>query len=584
MAGMTMSGIPRVTSTANFYSNTNPLLQSRGIGGFAEPSALFGNSEQGAWWDFSDLANMWQENSGFTPAALEQPVGLVLDKRFNQGQRGPELAPAQNNPALWIATSSLLSTDGTNLTVTNSGATEGYATVPPALVVAGNWYELSVTRTGGNSSGSIVVGANRVGMSAIGVTAHYVFQSNSTTIQFGVNSGTLADSVSFKASVKSLGVCNNLIQATAGARPTLSRRFNWVTSTRDYSGWTLGAGIATALQSNALSTDSAMRVTYAGATGTANDTRFEKITSVVPGGTASKPFTETVYIKSANSNQQTCRIKLTQSAVIDNFSPDLVISTAWQPFTFAVTNTATPGNSQMLCGIAADSANNAFDVLVSRFDCRLTSDTNLAIPAYQWVDTATSYDTLGFPAYLLFDGATKWMQSAVSVDITAFNQLSAFWGCSKFSDAVIGMIAEPTGGLYSLNAPRSNTANTYGVDFRDKNGSGLTDRVDISGYTAPTTDVVFTQMDASTATSIAAQLQVQANGILPTQNYVGTGPFPVGNFNSDIVYVGARTGTSLFFNGRMFGLILRATLNSLTNTNDALMVQKWMGSKCGKFF
>jgi hypothetical protein len=55
MGFQTMSGIPKVTSTANFYSNTNPLLQSRGIGGFAEPCALLVNGEQGAWWDFSDL-------------------------------------------------------------------------------------------------------------------------------------------------------------------------------------------------------------------------------------------------------------------------------------------------------------------------------------------------------------------------------------------------------------------------------------------------------------------------------------------------------------------------------------------------
>jgi hypothetical protein len=44
------------------------------------PSQLFASGEQGAWYDPSDLSNMFQDASGTTPAALEQPVGLLRDK------------------------------------------------------------------------------------------------------------------------------------------------------------------------------------------------------------------------------------------------------------------------------------------------------------------------------------------------------------------------------------------------------------------------------------------------------------------------------------------------------------------------
>lgn len=44
------------------------------------PAAFFSASEQGAWYDPSDLSSMFQESTGVTPAVVGQPVGLILDK------------------------------------------------------------------------------------------------------------------------------------------------------------------------------------------------------------------------------------------------------------------------------------------------------------------------------------------------------------------------------------------------------------------------------------------------------------------------------------------------------------------------
>lgn len=41
---------------------------------------LFAAGEQGGWWDISDLASMFQDSAGTTPAAVDQPVGRVNDK------------------------------------------------------------------------------------------------------------------------------------------------------------------------------------------------------------------------------------------------------------------------------------------------------------------------------------------------------------------------------------------------------------------------------------------------------------------------------------------------------------------------
>jgi len=62
-------------------------------GGAWSPLRLFAASEQGAWYDPSDFASMFQDSAGTTPVtAVEQPVGLILDKRLGL-VLGPELVP-----------------------------------------------------------------------------------------------------------------------------------------------------------------------------------------------------------------------------------------------------------------------------------------------------------------------------------------------------------------------------------------------------------------------------------------------------------------------------------------------------------
>lgn len=47
------------------------------------PATLFAGAEQGAFYDPSDLASMWQDSAGTTPAANDQPIGKLDDKSGN---------------------------------------------------------------------------------------------------------------------------------------------------------------------------------------------------------------------------------------------------------------------------------------------------------------------------------------------------------------------------------------------------------------------------------------------------------------------------------------------------------------------
>ena len=63
-----------------------PLLKQIVVGApyIFTPLELFSGGEQGAWYDPSDLATLYQDSAGTTPVATDgDPVGLMLDKSGN---------------------------------------------------------------------------------------------------------------------------------------------------------------------------------------------------------------------------------------------------------------------------------------------------------------------------------------------------------------------------------------------------------------------------------------------------------------------------------------------------------------------
>jgi len=62
-----------------FGLGVNRLGASRSVLGDAIAN-LFSNGEQGVWYDPSDLTTMFQDDTSAAPAAIGQPVGLMLDK------------------------------------------------------------------------------------------------------------------------------------------------------------------------------------------------------------------------------------------------------------------------------------------------------------------------------------------------------------------------------------------------------------------------------------------------------------------------------------------------------------------------
>lgn len=177
----------------------------------------------------------------------------------------------------------------------------------------------------------------------------------------------------------------------------------------------------------------------------------------------------------------------------------------------------------------------------------LRTASNIHLP-FQWVNSSSDYDTAGFPHYLEFNG-TNTNYVTPSIDFSGTDKITVWAGVTKLSDAT-GMIVELG------SAPASSAFLLYGkpngYDFFSR--GSLTSGVTAINNPAPVTNSIACIGDISG--------DIAAIRINSTYETVGNADQGSGNYRSDILYIGARAGTSLFFNGRLYSLIARGAQSS----------------------
>jgi len=204
-----------------------------GIGGTpslsAQISAIFAGGQQGAWYDPSDFSTLFQDSAGVTAVtAVEQPVGLMLDKRLGL-VLGPEIivnGTFNTDSTGWTAGSGAThSVVAGRLRVTNT-TTFGQAYQSFATVI-GKRYQLKFDAYKGTATtirvevGFTVADTNNVGRAStvdvIGGTASFTATHVTSFFTFRADDGYgEIDNVSLK-----LLEGNHASQATAASRPIL---------------------------------------------------------------------------------------------------------------------------------------------------------------------------------------------------------------------------------------------------------------------------------------------------------------------------------------------------------------------------
>lgn len=202
-------------------------------------------------------------------------------------------------------------------------------------------------------------------------------------------------------------------------------------------------------------------------------------------------------------------------------------------------------------------------------DLRVAND-GANLPPYQRVNTATDYDTAGFPHYLKFDGIDDSL-STNSIDFTATDKMTVCAGVRKLSDAAQGILVElssstaANNGSFDIRAPIG--AADYG--FRSK-GTALVSAPSLAAYAAPTTNVLTGIGNIS-----GDQAILRVNGTQAASNTADQG---AGNFGNYPLYIGRRNGASLPFKGHIYSLIVRGA-----QTDDAHLThaEKYLAYKSG---
>ena len=209
---------------------------------------------------------------------------------------------------------------------------------------------------------------------------------------------------------------------------------------------------------------------------------------------------------------------------------------------------------------------NSADFLVGKMSLILPSDAHLP---YQRVNTDTEYDAdpAKFPAYLRFDGVDDALQTG-NIDFTGTDKMTVWAGVTKLSDAAVGVVAElsDTGdsiGVFNLYASATGSSN---LGFRSKGTAGIL--AIGTGYIAPITAVL-----AGIGGISEDRVTLRVNSVQAAQSSADQG---TGNYGNHPLYIGARAGTSLFFNGRLYSLIVRGAQSSLSQieAGEAYIKQK----------
>lgn len=180
--------------------------------------------------------------------------------------------------------------------------------------------------------------------------------------------------------------------------------------------------------------------------------------------------------------------------------------------------------------------------------------------------------------YLDFDGTNSTMATS-AIDLTTRSSL--VFGISVYKDtdtaaaAAVEFSANPNtnNGSFGLLAPNGAAGNNFGFVIR---GSSAVGARATSGHASPIGKVLTCTFDIAGA-GTSTEILPRVNGVEPTLTNSGSAS-GTGNFGNYALYLGKRGGTTLPFNGRVYGLIIRA---ATTTTTEIEGVENWLANKQG---
>jgi len=331
--------------------------------------------------------------------------------------------------------------------------------------------------------------------------------------------------------------------------PVLSARYNLLTKTEDFSdaAWAT-LGTVTRTPNYAVAPDgttTAQRVVFSQ---NSSSDQFFQVVSVT-----STTYSQGVWIK-VPSGSALIKFGFYDGAIKTSA---LTLTTTWQYFT--ATQLLTAGAGARLMWLYPDGAGYATEIYVWHPDLRVANDA-LNQPAYQRVNTSTDYDTVGFKPYLTFNGTNQWLQTN-SIDFTYTDKMFVSAGVRYQNLAATSVAAELSASLSANNGTFIIYGeNTSTAKFASK-GTFSSGFISSATLSAPITIV---QSGLGNISGDQAILRINGD-----QAAISTADQGTGNYGNYPLYIGARAGSSLWFNGRLYGLVVtgkQASAAEITST------------------
>lgn len=170
--------------------------------------------------------------------------------------------------------------------------------------------------------------------------------------------------------------------------------------------------------------------------------------------------------------------------------------------------------------------------------------------------------------YLAFDGADDFLQTS-NIDFTSTNKVSLFAGVRKLSDAARAIVCELGAAgknTFLLQAPPS--AGSPTVSFNS--GATILSGDNVGGVSAPVSLVLTAKSDIAND-----YITIVANNSANTPVISDQG---AGNYGNYPLYIGRRGGTSIPFNGHIYGIIC---IGKLVSDSETTAIEKELAKRLG---
>ncbi|WP_407473536.1 hypothetical protein [Sulfitobacter sp. PM12] len=184
-----------------------------------------------------------------------------------------------------------------------------------------------------------------------------------------------------------------------------------------------------------------------------------------------------------------------------------------------------------------------------------------------------TYKTNGSLRWLSFDGVDDGM-AVPSFDLTSTDKVNLYAGIERNS-AGAKVVVELSSDWFS-NTSSFTVSSGTGTSFYVSSSRGTATGSAAQGARWTTEESLPDAAVISADHSISGNLsRIRRNGVYGTN---GTASKGAGNFGSYPFYIGARASSSLYFSGKIYGLIVRGSLSTGTEINDA---ETYLADKSG---